>query len=76
VFNNDRLNDEYDLHQRRFAHMIQDELDFLVADARVVRPRWYNRMLAQTGDGLITAGRSIKKLNAGVNSKNLSVSMR
>ncbi len=76
MFNGDRLNDEYEIHQRRFAHMTKDELEVLVADARVVRPRWYSRILAQIGDGLIAAGSSIKEHNADVKPQNLSVSTR
>ena len=33
MFNGDRLNDEYETHQRRFAHITKDELEILVADA-------------------------------------------
>jgi hypothetical protein len=67
MFDNYRLNDEYELHQRRFGPLTKDELDIRVADARVSRPRWYNGLLAQIGEGLIAAGRSLKERNSGVN---------
>ncbi len=76
MFTGDRLNDEYEMHQRRFAHITKDDIDSLMANVRIGRPCWYNSILAQIGDGLITAGRSIKEQNAGVNSSDYSVSMR
>jgi hypothetical protein len=76
MFNGDRLNDADALHQRRFAHITKDELDILVADAQILRPRWYNGILARFGDGLIKVGSSIKENNSGVKSPDLSVSMR
>jgi len=63
VFNRDRLNDEYELHQRRVEALTKDELDILVANARVSRPRWYDGLMAQIGDGLIAAGSSLKERN-------------
>jgi len=76
MFIGDRLNDDYESHQRRYAHITKDELDVLVADARVIRPRWYNGILAQIGDGLITVGSSIKEHNADVKTINLSTFTR
>jgi hypothetical protein len=76
MFNGDHLNDEYENHRRRFAHITKDELEILVADARIVRPRWYNSILAKIGDGLIAAGSSIKEHNAEVKPQNFSVFTR
>jgi hypothetical protein len=76
MFNGDRLNDDYDIHQRRFALLIKDELELQVADARVYHPRWYNGILAQVGDVMISAGNALKERNTRVKPNNLSVSMR
>jgi hypothetical protein len=65
VFNSDRLNDDYERHQRRFRLLTMDELDVLVVDSRVSRPRWYNGLLASIGEGLISAGKSLKQRNSG-----------
>jgi hypothetical protein len=65
VFNRDRLDDEYEQHQHRVAPLTKDELDILVANARVSRPRWYNGLIAKLGDGLIAAGSSLKERNSG-----------
>jgi len=67
MFDNYRLNDEYEFHQRSFSPLTKDELDILVANARVSHPRWYNGLLAQIGEDLIAAGRSLKERNSGVN---------
>jgi hypothetical protein len=72
VINRNRLDDEYERHQRRVGHLTKDELDILVADARPVRPRWYNGLLAKVGEELIAAGSSLKERNTGKR-KNLSV---
>jgi hypothetical protein len=73
VINRDRLNDEYEMHQLRVGHLTKDQLDTLIADAHLVRHRWYNGLLAGIGEKLIAAGSSLKERNTGKR-KNLSVS--
>ena len=63
MINRDRLNDDYELHQRRVSALTEDDLDLMVANARVSRPRWYNGLMAQIGEGLIAAGSSLKERN-------------
>ncbi len=65
MFARDRLDDDYEFHQRRYDPLVEDELDALVADARVIGPRWYNVILVQVGDGLMAIGRFIKERNGG-----------
>lgn len=65
MFYSDRLNDDYERHQHRFRLLTTDELDLLVVDTRVSRPRWYNGLLANIGEGLISAGKSLKQRNSG-----------
>lgn len=62
MFFTDRLYDDYEFHQRRYSH--RDELDIWVGNAIVSRPGRYHKLMAQVGDGLIAAGRSIKKNTA------------
>jgi hypothetical protein len=76
MFNGDRLNDEYEVHQRRFSYKIKDELELLVSEAKVHHPRWYNGILAQVGEGLISVGSALKEHNSSVKSNNLSTSGR
>jgi hypothetical protein len=76
MFNGDRLNDDYEIHQRRVDHKRQDELEILVSEAKVYRPRWYNGILAQVGEGLISVGSALKEHNSSVKSNNLSTSGR
>jgi hypothetical protein len=59
VFFTDRLYDDYEFHQRHYSR--RDELDVWVGNATVSRPGWYHKIMAQVGDGLIAAGRPIKK---------------
>ncbi len=76
MFNGERLNDAYEIHQRRFDHRSQDELEILVSEVKVYRPRWYNGILAQLGDSLISVGKVLKEHNASVKSNNLSTFTR
>lgn len=76
MFNGDRLNDDYEIHQRRVDLNGQDELEILVSKAKVYRPRWYNGILAQVGEGLISVGSALKEHNSSVKSNNLSTSGR
>jgi len=56
----DRLNDDYEIHQRNHSYL-KDELDVLVADAKVKRQSWYKGVMARVGDALISIGNSIKE---------------
>ncbi len=58
----DRLNDEYEAHQRRFNSTNEAE-ENLVSGAEVSHQTLVNELLARLGDGLIHAGSSIKKHN-------------
>jgi hypothetical protein len=62
VFNNDQLNGDNEQHRRLLT---TDELDILVVDARVSQPLWYHGLLANIGEGLISAGRFLKQRNFG-----------
>ena len=68
MFNGDWLNDDYELHQRRYHDSNKDELDILVARARVSRPHWYNALLSEVGERLILTGSSLKERNSIPNS--------
>lgn len=76
MFNGDQLNDDYEIHKRRFAHMAKDELEMVASEVRVFHPRWYNGILARLGDGFINIGLSLKEQNTGINPSDLPVSMR
>ncbi len=56
----DRLNDDYETHQRNHEYL-KDDLDVLVADAKVKRQSWLKGVLSHIGDGLIAAGNSMKE---------------
>ncbi len=56
----DRLNDDYETHQRNHEHL-KDDLDILVTGAKVKRPSWFKGILSHIGDGLIAAGSSMKE---------------
>jgi len=60
MFYRDRLSDEYETYLRNHSYL-QDELDNLVADAKVKRESWYKSVLARIGDILILAGNSMKE---------------
>jgi len=60
MFYRDRLDDDYETHQRNYNYL-KDELDVLVADAKVKKQSWYKGVLSHLGDGLIAVGNSIKK---------------
>jgi len=40
MFYHGRVNDDYEIHQRNYSY-IKNELDILVADAKVKKPSWY-----------------------------------
>ena len=63
MFYRDQLDDDYEKHQRQTRYLRQDELDPNLTDARVSGPPWYASILTRLGDGLITAGRSLKDRN-------------
>ncbi len=60
MFYRDRLNDDYEIHQREHSYA-KDELDMLVADAKVKGQSWYKGLLSRVGDGLIAVGNSMKE---------------
>ena len=60
MFYRDRLNDDYEIHQRDYSYL-KDELDVLVADAKVKRQSWHKSLMARLGDGLISVGNSMKE---------------
>jgi hypothetical protein len=72
MFYPDRLNDDYEKHQRQIRYLTRDDLDILLADATVARPPWYAGILARLGDGLIAAGSTIKERNHGASSPRFS----
>ena len=59
MFFTDRLYDDYEFHQRCYSR--RDELDIWPGNATASRPGRYHKIMAQVGDGLIAAGRSIKE---------------
>ena len=71
MFYRERLNDGYEIHQRNYSYL-KDELDILVADAKVKRPSWYKSVLARVGDALISIGNSMKEHDNNATSKTLS----
>jgi hypothetical protein len=68
----DRINDDYERHQRQTRDLTRDDLDILVANAQVSRQPWYAGFLARLGDGLIAAGHTIKQRNESAASSQLS----
>ncbi len=75
MFYHDRINDDYETHQRNHAYL-KDELDVLVTDAKVKRPSWFKSVLSHLGDGLIAAGTSMKERDSQVKPSKLSTSTR
>ena len=75
MFYYDRINDDYTVHQREHASL-KDELEIVVADAKVKRPYWYQDILDSLGDRLIAIGSSMKERDDDLNSITLSPSMR
>jgi hypothetical protein len=60
MFTRNRLFDEYESHQRRSVRPTDEDLDALNADVSLQAPAWYKKALSGLGDGLISAGRSLK----------------
>jgi hypothetical protein len=71
MFYRDRLNDDYENHQRDFA-CFKDELDVLAVDLKVKRQSWYESVLVRLGDALISIGNSMKEHNKGMEASTLS----
>jgi hypothetical protein len=71
MFYRERLNDDYEIHQRNYSYL-KDGLDILVADAKVMRPSWYKNVLARIGDTLISVGNSMKERDDNLTSTPLS----
>ncbi len=71
MFYREQLNDDYEIHQRNYSY-IKDELDILVADAKVKRQSWYKGVLARIGDILISVGNSMKERDDNLTSTTLS----
>lgn len=71
MFYHDRLNDDYETHQRNYSYL-KDELDILVADANVKRQSWYTTVLASIADALISVGSSMKEPDDNPTSTTLS----
>ncbi|HUH96061.1 MAG TPA: hypothetical protein VLZ89_01805 [Anaerolineales bacterium] len=60
MYYRDRLNDDYEAHQRSHSYL-KDELEVLAADAKVKRPSWFQGVMGRMGDALISAGKSMKE---------------
>jgi hypothetical protein len=60
MFYCERLNDDYETHQRNHGYL-KDDLDVLVADEKVKRPSWYKSILVRIGDILILVGNLMKE---------------
>lgn len=75
MFYRDRLYDDYEIHQRR-QDSKKEDLDLLLAEARINKPGWYRGLLSRLGDGLIEVGHSIKEKNADVQPAALSTLTR
>lgn len=60
MFYRDRLNDDYEIHQRRCT-CLTDELQLVTRDAPVRRPDWFKGVVSRLADGLIAAGNSLKQ---------------
>ena len=71
MFYCERLNDDYETHQRNHGYL-KDDLDILVADARVKRQSWYQGVMACVGDALISIGNSMKERDNEFSSTTLS----
>ena len=71
MFYHERLNDDYEIHQRNHGYL-KDDLDVLVADEKVKRPSWYKSILVRIGDILILVGNSMKELDNVFTSTTLS----
>ena len=71
MFYRQRLNDDYEIHQRNYSDL-KDELNILVADVKVKRPSWCKSVLARVGDALISIGNSIKERDDEFTSTTLS----
>ncbi len=71
MFYRDRLSDEYETYQRTHSYL-KDELDNLVADAKMKRPSCYKSVLARIGDILILVGNSMKERDDNLTSTALS----
>ena len=71
MFYRERLNDEYEIHQRNYGYL-EDELDILVADSKVKRPGLYKSVLVCLGDALISIGNSMKERDDNAACKTLS----
>jgi protein associated with RNAse G/E len=75
MFYRDRLNDEYETHQRHYSYL-KDDLDVLVADASVKKQSWLDKAKAHLGDALISAGNSMKEHKNDYQSTKLSTITR
>ena len=70
MFYYDRLNDDYEIHQRNYCYL-KDDLDVLVSDSKVKRPSLFRNAMSRIGDVLISTGNSMKEQNE-IRSTNLS----
>ena len=61
MFTGDRLCDDYEIHQRRNAHLMNEDLANLEGNVYISKPGLYSSILTRIGDGLIAAGHSIKE---------------
>ena len=75
MFCGDQINDDYEIHQRNFSYL-KDEIEVLVADAKVKRPSWYKGLLARVGDALISIGNSMREHDDNLSSTTLSPLVR
>ena len=75
MFYYDRINDDYAVHQRDHVYL-KDELDVVLADAKLKRPDWYQYILEHLGDRFIAIGNSMKEHDDDLKSITLSPSMR
>jgi len=71
MFYHDRLNDDYELHQRNHSY-IKDELDILVSDAKVKRQGWQKNLMVHVGEALISIGKSMKENNDEIHTPTLT----
>ncbi|MFZ1040613.1 MAG: hypothetical protein WCA79_12565 [Anaerolineales bacterium] len=71
MFYHDRLNDDCEIHPRNYSYL-KDELDILIADAKVKRQSLYKGVLARIGDILISIGNSMKERDDNLTSTPLS----
>ena len=75
MFYHERLNDDYEIHQRNHGYL-KDDLDILVADAKVKRQSWHKNVMACVGDVLISVDNSMKERNGKFKSTTLFPLMR